>query len=200
MYLSRVFLQPQFLDNAYEWHRALWQLFPGIEHGNSAPFLFHMETINLSSGAKVLMQSNKEPLEDAANARILAKKPLSFSLHVNQTLRFKLQANPTKLIVDRVNRPGKRNRGKCRVPLIHEDEQIYWLQRKLEPAARVLEVVARKQQPIYFRRGRQVGKINPVSYEGIFQIQQPAEMLDLMRKGIGPAKAFGCGLLLVKRM
>jgi hypothetical protein len=39
----------------------------------------------------------------------------------------------------------------------------------------------------------------PVSFQGILSIEKPTEMISLMQTGIGPAKAFGCGLLSLAR-
>jgi len=37
------------------------------------------------------------------------------------------------------------------------------------------------------------------SFEGLLEVQSGEDLLELMQKGIGPAKAFGCSLLLVRR-
>jgi CRISPR system Cascade subunit CasE len=199
MYLSRVFLQPGKLNNAYEWHRALWSLFPDVERGSVSPFLYHMESINLASGAQVLMQSSIEPVAGLALARVLATKPFPASFQAGQRLAFQLLANPTKCISDKQNKVNKKNQGKCRVPLIKEEEQCAWLHRKLAGAVTIDELNIRNQTPLYFRKGNRAGKVVPVSFEGIIEVRDVEKVNDIWRKGIGPAKAFGCGLLMVRR-
>jgi CRISPR system Cascade subunit CasE len=81
------------------------------------------------------------------------------------------------------------------VPLIRTDQQEAWLRRKLEGAAKVRAVDIAARQPLYFRRQGDVGKIVPVRFEGILSVDDPQRLLELVRHGIGPAKAFGCGLL-----
>lgn len=199
MYLSRVFLQPGKLNNAYEWHRALWSLFPDMERGATSPFLYAMESINLVSGAQVLMQSSVEPVTDSNIARVLATKPFPGCFQSGQRLGFQLLANPTKCISDKHDKLNKKNQGKCRVPLIKEEEQAAWLQRKFEDAVNVGELNIRNEPPRYFRKGNRAGKIAPVLFDGTFEVFDVEKMNGIWRNGIGPAKAFGCGLLMVRR-
>jgi len=199
MYLSRVFLQPGKLNNAYEWHRALWSLFPDVERGSVSPFLYHIESINLASGAQVLMQSSIEPVARSACAKTLAIKPFPAPFQAGQRLVFQLLANPTKCISDTQNKTNKKNKGKCRVPLIKEDEQIAWLHRKLAESVNIEALTVRSLAPLYFRKGNRAGKVVAVSFEGMFEVRDVEQLTDNWKNGIGPAKAFGCGLLMVRR-
>lgn len=197
MYLSKVFLHPGNLDNGYEWHRSLWTLFPGFEMGSASPFLYRIESMNLARGAQVLMTSTEKPVEQSRHAKVLASKQYGPKLYQGQLLRFLLQTNPTRKIRDKDN-PER----KIRVPLIKLEEQRAWLERKLESyiktSARDLHI--RNLPPVYFHRGRRHGKIVPVIFEGIIEILDPDKMWSVIQQGIGPAKAFGCGLILVRRI
>jgi len=198
MYLSKVFLHPGKLNNAYEWHRSLWSLFPNIERGNTAPFLYHVESLNLAIGARVLMQSSTSPIKRSEYANVLAMKPFPVQFYAGQPLRYLVHANPTKCITDTHDKPRKRNNGKCRVPIIKEDEQFDWLRRKLADAAVIHAISIRDHTPTYFRKGNRAGKIAASTFVGVLQVLDPDMMQDIWQKGIGPAKAFGCGLMLVK--
>lgn len=200
MYLSKVFLHPGKLNNAYEWHRAIWSLFPGFEPGEVSPFLYAMESMNLARGASLLVQSSVEPVVKSDVAIVGASKPTNALLPTGQLLGFRLMANPTRCIEDKEAKSGKKNRGKCRVPLIREEEQIAWLQRRLGDAADVREVKVTRNSPVYFRKGSRAGKIVPVTFEGVVEVRDPVDMREMCRKGIGPAKAFGCGMMLVRRV
>ena len=200
MYLSKVFLRPGKLNNTYEWHRALWSLFPNVERGSAAPFLYYMESLNLMKGARVLMQSSIMPITHSDYADVLAAKPFPAHFYMGQRLRYLIHANPTKCITDTQNKPRKRNRGKCRVPLIKEVEQHNWLKRKLNNAAIIHETSVRNNAPIYFRKGNRAGKIVTATFTGIIKVCDPDQIKIIWENGIGPAKAFGCGLLLIKRI
>jgi len=39
------------------------------------------------------------------------------------------------------------------------------------------------------------GKIQSVGFQGILQVAKPTILKEIIINGIGPAKAFGCGLL-----
>ncbi len=198
MHLSKIHLHPGRLDNAWEWHRALWTLFPGIERqaNEPAPFLYRVETMNLAQGAQVLMQSTIKPVKQSDRATLLATRDIDPKPVAGQTLAFSLTANITKAIRDQDN-PER----KIRVPLIQEAQQIDWLKRKLAGAAdSVGGLKVQPHPPTYFRKGRWPGKIVAVSMEGVMTVKDPEQLLTLLKKGIGPAKAFGCGLLLVRRV
>jgi CRISPR system Cascade subunit CasE len=203
MYLTKVLLAPGRLDNAWEWHRALWTLFPGIERqpNEAAPFLYAIERMNLAVGAEVLMQSRLAPEITSSRARVLARRDYDPRPADGQALAFRLTANVTKAIRDR-NDPDR----KIRVPLIKEEQQRLWLERKLAGVTSELtELHIQPKPPTYFRKGRRAGKIVTVGFEGRMTVGNADKLLGLLQgsadrpPGIGPAKAFGCGLLLLRR-
>ena len=44
------------------------------------------------------------------------------------------------------------------------------------------------------------GKLATVTFNGVMKVSNPARLIELLEKGVGPAKGFGCGLLLVRRI
>ncbi len=188
MYLSKVHLSENFFRNPYEIHRCLWELFPGNDQA-ARPFLYRLET-GSQNGGNILMQSNMRPVEGSEKARLLASRSADYRLEAGHRLRFLLCANPTKRL----------NVERCRVPFIREDEQKEWLNRKMAPSARLMAPFnVENNRPIYFRRNNQPGKIVTVTYSGILEVQDAAGFMEMVRKGIGPAKAFGCGMLSIAR-
>jgi len=138
------------------------------------------------------------------------------SLRVGQTVAFKLRANPTK----RLARDGDPLKGK-RVALLKEEDQIEWLQGKGrgdgKEAAGGFELVtdsvmsehgesrtvprvrARVEGNILGKKkgseGRHLTTHFSVLFEGLLRITDPDVFLDTVRRGIGPGKAYGFGLL-----
>ncbi len=207
MYLSRLLLTGEQLRNPYEVHRALWQAFPK-KPDQSRDFLFRVEQ-RKTGQVQVLMQSHRKPESNIENVRLLAGKEVVLGLQSGGQLRFLLVANPVKTIADEQGRLDSRGEvKKCRVPLIKEEEQVEWLKRKLADAASINMVEIEKLAPLYFRKtggsGKkgtegQRGKIQPYTFKGVLQINN-ADLLTLaIQNGIGPAKAFGCGLLSLAR-
>ena len=195
MYLSRLLLTSEHLRNPYETHRLLWMTFSDSPD-HKRDFLFRVER-STSRKAQVLMQSQRKPKDVVIDqAKLLATKEITLNLYKGMQLRFLLVANPVKTIADgqeRLNSKGEVK--KCRVPLTKEDEQSKWLKRKLANAALINLLEVEKQLPLHFRKGRAHGKVQPYSFRGIIQIEDVELLEVLMQKGIGPAKAFGCGLL-----
>lgn len=117
-----------------------------------------------------------------------------------QRLAFLITANPVKTIIDaqRDTKPHKQSE-KCRVPLIKEDEQREWLVRKFSGGADVETTDVLPHPPTYFRKGNRSGKLVTCTFEGVLRVCDPGTLVTLLENGVGPAKAFGCGLLLVRR-
>lgn len=208
MILSRITVDWRNAANPYDIHRALWRLFPGQAKearenfaARRTGFLFRIETLAVGHGAMVLMQSATPPTAEAEGARVLRlSSPFGPILQTGQRLGFLLTANPVKAIADengRLNCKGEMK--KCRVPLLREEERRAWLARKLDGAAELENVELRTDRPLYFRK-QGVGKIVPVTFEGTLQVTGGAELVHHLKNGIGPAKAFGCGLMLVRRL
>lgn len=201
MYLSKVLVKGPACRNRYEIHRLLWKLFPEDAEANR-DFLFRVEQSDYSC-AEILMQSNRRPEVPSNAARILACKPYQPVFVQGQRLAFLLMANPIKMINDE---SGRRNADgeikKSRVPLIREDDQRTWIERKLGAAASIETLVIDPVSSIKFRKVKEdrAGKIQPVRFQGILRVEDAETMTALLQNGIGPAKAFGCGLMLVRRV
>lgn len=196
MFLSKVLIEGHVARNPYDWHRALWQLFPG-RPSDQRDFLFRAEEQSQQAGTIFLLQSPDTPIASADGVRLLAepKSLAGLQLQSGQTLRFKLTANPSKKIRDRDDAERK-----IRVPLIREEEQLGWLRRKMEGAAVVEAATARTNQPLYFRKGGQAGKIVTVTFEGVLSVANTEALRERIYAGIGAAKGFGCGLLSLARI
>jgi CRISPR system Cascade subunit CasE len=204
MYLSRVVMDWEQARNPYGWHRALWRLFPGHpgetrsthEEARSG-FLFRIEEYKTGRLAVVMMQSSIAAKPGAEGVHVVRySKPFEPALRRGDKLHFLLTANPTRKITDEASRD---EREKCRVPLIREEDQRGWLVRKLNGGARLDAFEVRTERPLYFRK-KEAGKIVPVTFEGVLRVEDGDSLLHLIKNGIGPAKAFGCGLMLVRRV
>jgi len=199
MYLSKVKLNWAQAKNPYEQQRALWHLFPN-RPDDQRDFLYRLEQNVKGQGAVVIMQSQQKPVE-AETVELLAVRNLNLSLHQGQALRFRLRANPVKTIKD--ERKGERiKNGKTytrtvRVPLIQEEQQQAWLVRKLEGVATLQALTVQQELPLNFRKQREnrSGKIQPVLFDGVLTVENVDAFTELLRRGIGPAKSLGCGML-----
>lgn len=206
MILSRAEIPWHQARNPYEHHRILWRLFPDHpaepRRASGEPrqgFLFRIEDNRPGRPVRILVQSRSHPVP-ATGVTLIASREIRPHPSSGQRLAFLLTANPVKTITDAqtADKPHKA-RETCRVPLIKEEDQRNWLARKLAGAAEIDVVNLLPHQPIFFGRGKQAGKLVPLTFEGVLTVREPAALVDLLENGVGPAKAFGCGLMLVRR-
>ena len=86
------------------------------------------------------------------------------------------------------------------MPLIREEDQRAWVTRKTAGAAEVGAVSVLRHAPTHFRKGNRAGKVVTATFEGVMRVLDSVALASLLTNGIGPAKGFGCGLLLVRRV
>jgi len=124
-------------------------------------------------------------------------------------LRFRLRANPTRrLDARRVSSETDHLAGK-RVALLTDDERLTWLRRKAETVG--IDLLAVRQAPDVLDvlvapggvvTGRRPGSARglafaAVRFDGHLRVTDPAALRRAIEDGIGPAKAYGFGLLSV---
>lgn len=201
MYLSKIALSGSYARNQYQMHKGLWELFSDGPD-RQRDFLFRVEQKQRGCAA-LLVQSGRQPLGVSdEKINVIATKAWKPEFQPEQRLRFFLHANPVKKIRDEQQRKNSRGEIKSnRVPLLDYEEQENWLIRKLYPCAEILQIDINPIEPVYFRKQKTgAGKIQPVRYQGILSVLQPDSFSALIKNGIGPAKAFGCGMFSLARV
>lgn len=205
MYLSKIHIPWTQAENPYQLHKALWRLFPRLEDADRE-FLFRVEELQKGVGARVLMQSAMQPQSSEQSPALLAQREYVLNIQNGQRLRFHLRANPIKTIKDSskgtVEKKGKTFTKTIRVPLLHEEQQQAWLERKLQAFAQLETLIVQPEPVLYFRKTKEgrSGKIQTVMFDGILTVTDVEAFNHEITQGIGPAKAFGCGLLSVARI
>ena len=204
MYLSQCVLNSVRPTNPYQLHKKIWRLFPE-QAGEQRSFLFRVENLGQVGVQKILLQSRYKPQAALGDLLLLQSKEMTLTgINKQSKLRFMLRANPTKKIKDQ---QGKlTNQGKVRVPLIDEKEIMAWFKRQLQECADISddELSILRQDLLSFRksndRQQHFGKIQTVTYSGIMMVSDHRLLIDKIDSGIGPAKAFGCGLLSIAKI
>lgn len=201
MYLSKCMLNSSKPINPYLYHGEIWKLFPDRPK-DKRDFLFRVENLGKREPQKILLQSKEMPISNEENLITLIdtfeaeNEKLKKNIHKGKLLKFLIRANPTKRIKDETK---TKNQGRVRVPLIDESEMKSWLGRQFEGAAKLREVMINGRNILYFRKGNHAGKTVTVTYSGLLEVNDTGELLKKIEAGIGPAKAFGCGLLSLAR-
>lgn len=200
MYLSLLHLNLSrignlWVSNPYRVHQRL-----KIACEGDPRLLFRIE--NTDDGMYILVQSHNNPNWQAAfgDFPVLQGNPeqkeFEPRLQARRTYRFRLLANPT------VKKTNEKEGliGKARFGLFSEQLQYGWLKRKLADAG--AELLDWRIIP----RGMQHSRKDPakdsqsqthyaVLFEGALVVIEPALLKSALESGIGPAKAYGFGLL-----
>ena len=194
------------LANPYRVHQRLLMAFPD---GDAGRVLFRIEAERRPP--RIVVQSSRPADWTRAFAEhpVLLGPPLQKevnpTLRAGQRLRFIVRANPTaRRLADRQIGPdGKREMGP-RVGLLKEQDQRAWLARKGKAGGfRPLAFEVRPSGQVVFPGGsgdeRRLQTHASVDFEGILEVTDPSLFATTLADGVGAAKAFGFGLLLVAR-
>jgi CRISPR system Cascade subunit CasE len=200
-------LPRRWLSQPYRVHQRLLRAWADGEEKNGSPperMLYRMEMDGRPP--RILVQSLMAADWERCFARFpvltepARQKRVEVAARAGQTLRFFLRANPTvrRLRFDEDGPPPDRLISGQRVGLLREEEQIEWLARKLEDAGcKLLTVEARDRgEQVSFKAATRVRMVHRcVDFEGYLGVNDPERLRAAVMAGIGPAKAFGFGLL-----
>jgi len=224
MYLSRLILNPRNrlvrsdLGDCQSLHRTIMSAFPSIPgHGSTVArskhaILYRLEG-NQFDGLPVLyVQSRTQPDWSALEPGYLADVPSSGNpvckpvsaqygaIKRGMVLAFRLRANPTRKVDTKSGPEGERRNGR-RVPLMGEESLREWLERKAAAGGfSVLAVDMQDEGAHSVLHGiHPAGKLSlrAVCYTGRLIVTEPERFRAALEAGIGPGKAYGCGLLSV---
>jgi len=193
------------VPDSYAWHQRLWECFPGTPK-QTRDFLSRLD--DLDGAIRIWLLSEREPLCPAWCPRAsFIVRPVAPGFLAHPRFAFDVRVNPTRALVQReadgsprLRPSGKRASGK-RVPLVNPDDLRAWLDRK--GAQGGFSISDRKPLEIgpmaelHFRRKGSSGYHGGVQFRGVLEVTDPARFQETYRTGIGGAKAFGFGLLLI---
>jgi len=225
MYFSRITLDPTAvrqkqllslaLTDAYREHQQMWALFAD-EPDASRDFLYRRETGQ--EWPRYFLISERAPQQGDTPWQI-ESKPYQPELHVGMQLGFSLRCNPT---VSRVVN-GKRSR--CDVvmdakkqmnfqslppskrPVLNQLVQeagIEWLRARSEQNGFSFESESVRAdgytQHRFTGKGKREIRLSTIDMVGVMTVTDTELLKKALFQGIGPAKAFGCGLMLIRRI
>ncbi len=200
-------------SDSYKEHQMLWRLF-GNDPDANRDFIFRRDDLN---GWPLFYLVSKRVPEDQDNIWQIEQKEYCPKLHSGQKLAFSLRANP---VITRKDPTGKRKRHDLIMDLkkqnrwgetpkserssIYELTQLAgeaWLSSRLKKNGAQLESL--NTGGYIQHRNHKNGHKKAISYstldiEGTINITDPDAFTQALFHGIGPAKAFGCGLLLIR--
>ncbi len=192
--------------NEYQLHQFLWKGFSGFASREESGMLYN-STLR-GTRQHILVQSLVEPrwseIQDKGVQAIT--KAFDPSFRESMQLRFQVTANAT---VDAMCSDGKRRRvpvgvASARKSESREQDLRDWLNRKFAlGGARVESLEVGPPIDMNFtksgKRSRNSIVISTVQFDGICTVENPEEFSNMHRRGIGRAKSFGCGMLMLRR-
>jgi CRISPR system Cascade subunit CasE len=187
------------LRDCYDWHQKVWQAFPGRD-GEPRTFLTRLD--QRREGFRLLIVSPMEPTRPewcASDPESWKTKPIPETYFTRRRYAFQLCANPTKK-VSKERPDGSLTKNGRRVPLGKREELADWMKRKGDQGGFTVDVatlrtISRGRE--YFKKNGQEGMHSAVEFEGILTVTDPAKFHEIFTRGIGSAKAFGFGLLVI---
>ncbi len=198
-YLSQIWVgrdeaaRQRFRDT-YAWHQALWKAFPG-RCAEPRRFLFRID--DKHQKFRVLLLAPDRPVLPDWGKWQTKEVPGSFLAH--ERYQFQLRANPTVKRVIRAADGTKKKNGR-RTGIYDPTELQAWLERKAEQAGFGVSglVIGPPMESHFFNKNRKRGKHNSVDFQGALLVKERKVFERAFHKGIGPAKAFGFGLLMLE--
>jgi CRISPR system Cascade subunit CasE len=186
------------IRDTYDWHQRVWQAFGGRD-GQARDFLIRVD--RKEEAYRVLMLSRSVPTKpDWCPTDCFGTKEIPDGFFAHPRYRFSLLANPTKkLRVD--NADGSRKKNGRRVPLVKREDLVAWLQRKAAAGGFTtdpdsLRTIPRGRE--YFHQAGAVhGTHAAIEFQGELTVADPGQFRAAVAAGIGSAKAFGFGLLVL---
>ena len=214
----------------YGQHQAIWKLFdlPRQEKKEKAEFLFRFDIDKKNKLPVFYVLSCKQPPRDREGLWEIVSKEYKPDIKGGDRLDFKLRVNPvvTRKPTEPDPNPKKRKRhdvvmeAKTRLknddvpreswPHINEiihKAGIEWLWKRGIENGFVFsdedehkEVRAEGYQLYQFYKNRVRVRFSSLDFTGTLTVTEPDLFKKVLYDGLGPAKGFGCGLMLIKRV
>lgn len=189
------------IRDVYDWHQRVWECVPGRDR-QRRDFLTRLD--QKGGGFQLLIVSPVEPTRPdwCPPDCWRGPKPIPESYFARSRYRFQLCANPTKKVAVQ-NPDGSFKKNGRRVPLSKREDLIAWITRKGEQGGfavqeETLRTIPRGRE--YFQKHGQHGLHSAVEFQGVLTVTDPAKFHETFACGIGSAKAFGFGLLVIAPM
>lgn len=208
----------EWAQGAYEQHQWLWR-FLSAAPGSPRQFLFRRR--DADGLPRFYVVSAGKPVSPSGHWQV-SSKPYDPQLAAGVTLQFDLRANPVVTLRDSHGRATRhdvvmhektrllRERGLARWanwttadrPGLSDLVQrcgVAWLQARAERLGVVFDDDSLRADGYVQHRGKGGAlRLSSIDFSGRLYVKHPDRLRDALFAGVGHAKAFGCGLLLVK--
>lgn len=223
MYFSRIQLQPdlavrdlpQAVTSPYQQHKLIWRMY--ADHKDrKRDFVYRQD--QMSDGRPSFYVVSKRKPEDPDDIWLLETKDYQPAIRQGDMLRFSVRVNPVvsrsdnkiakrhDVVMDRKRKLGWKELSIENKPGLQEviyQAGLEWLQKRapshgFEILPDHLRIEGYATHKFFKSPGTSV-TISTLDFQGVMQVTDPEKLIRTLFDGIGPAKGFGCGLLMVRR-
>lgn len=200
------------LGDPYRMHTELWRFF-GDNPDRQRDFLYR---VDVQQGRPEIYTVSKREPEPKSGIWEVACKPYAPRIHEGQRLAFMVRVNP---VVTRRDAAGKQHRhdvvmdAKTRIQSagappkgtqeLVQQEGTAWLTARgpkhgydLIPGTVAAD--SYQQLRLWKPNARMNVNLSTLDLQGVLTVTDPAAFTAMLTQGLGPAKGFGCGLMLVR--
>ncbi|MCW5982840.1 MAG: type I-E CRISPR-associated protein Cas6/Cse3/CasE [Bryobacteraceae bacterium] len=187
------------LRDCYDWHQAVWKAFPRRD-GEQRNFLTRLD--QRREGFRLLIVSSVQPVRPdwcPRDEESWKSKPIPETFFTRTRYAFQLCANPTRKVARELPDGALTKNGR-RVPLTAREELVEWIKRKgAQGGFTVVDATLRtfSRGREYFVKKGHAGLHSAVEFQGVLAVTDPVTFHETFTRGIGSAKAFGFGLLVL---
>lgn len=227
MYMSRIQLKRDtpgvkelvrlLSGDGYQAHRLIWNLYADSNE-RKRDFLYRQEGDGIWPFFYAV--SERFPIDETGMWQIDSKTYLP-KLSEGQRLSFVLRVNPVRAKRDEQNKlhrhdivmdaktkkkqTGKELSGKTPLADIVQEECTKWLEARSERYGFSIDhshirADGYRQHVVYKRKSTSPIRFSTLDISGVLTVIEPELFVKVLYKGIGPAKGFGCGMMMVKKL
>jgi CRISPR system Cascade subunit CasE len=221
MFFSKIHLQPDaarekpfwhHIDSAYAMHSLIWDLFTDGPD-RTRDFIYRQE---LAEGLPAFFSVSARLPNDRSGVWLVESKLYAPVVHAGQKLSFVMRTNPVRTKRDENNKQHRHDvvmEAKTRLKEagssrpqesdIVQQAGFVWLATRSEDygfSVREGDVRADGYAQLMFikPKGGHPVRISTLDFTGFLTVTDPSKFTESLFRGIGPAKGFGCGLMMVK--
>lgn len=215
--------QKEKIFDSYAWHCKLWECFPGVPNSSRNEIGLLTRVDGLERSFRIWILAKREPsIPSWCAADNFSLKEIAPSFLSHRFYAFDLRANPVKTIEQRspdgeklLRADGRKKSGK-RIPLVRQEDLRSWIMRKgkvrclasdgtevpggfriVEDLPLALEISPMMENHFRKRKKQEAAYHGGVQFRGTLEVTDQSAFVETYYSGIGSAKSFGFGLLLL---
>jgi CRISPR system Cascade subunit CasE len=206
-----------FAGDGYRAHQQIWKLFSKGEK-KDRDFIYRRDDAN---GLPVFYTVSKNIPEDSKGIWSVQSKTYAPKLKAGQELAFQLLANPVRTKKDEKGKAKRHDvvmEAKLKqkesdtaeeehkpIPVIVQEEGVKWLESR--STANGFSIDTSKisagsylKHRYYKKKSENEISFSSIDFSGILTVTDTETFINALYKGIGHAKGFGCGMMMVRKL